>query len=64
MAAVIKTRSNGSVVSLKARESSGGIFVTRMSPGGGKITSLDRKVYATALASAKESLRKKADVTR
>jgi len=64
MVASIKARSNGSVVSLKARDSTSGVFVTRMSPGGGKITSLDRKVYATALASAKESLRKKSDVNR
>ncbi len=54
-----KMRANGSVVSAKPREGQG-VFVQVRAPNGQLITSMDRKVYENALASAKASLRKKA----
>jgi len=58
--AVKKQRTNGAVVSLHGRDKDGGVFTYRRTPEGGIIKSMNRDVYLAALASAKESLRKKA----
>ena len=57
---VKKLQSNGAVVSLKERPAGSHVFETRRAPDGSVVRTMDRKVYAAALASAKESLRKKA----
>jgi len=54
-----KMRANGSVVSIRPREGQD-VFVQVRAPNGQMITSMDRRVYENALASAREALRKKA----
>lgn len=61
---VKKLQSNGSVVSLEERPAGGHVFESRRAPDGTVIRTMDRKVYAAALQSARTALRKKADEVR
>lgn len=60
MQRVKKFWSNGSVVSTKHHLEQDNVFVSRRTPDGKTISSMNRSVYDSALANAKAALRKKA----